>query len=186
ARKLLVGMVAGLQDPAVLDGKRAAEKALRERVGQDRGLAERYASAWGQVEKSAGAMRKLYKPYQLLEGAGRGLGNPWAFDSTLFHLARTLVRHAQEKDRPNARRLREYQDANLDSLKRLLFSPAPIHADFEAVKLADSLGLLAEARGADDTLVKEVLAGKAPAARAAELVRGTKLQGVAERRRLFE
>jgi hypothetical protein len=186
SRKLLVGMVAGLQDPAVLDRKRADEKALRQRIDQDEGLQKRFGSAWGAVEESVQAMRKLYRANQLLEGAGRGLGNPWAFNSTLFNFARTLVRHAEEKDRPNAERLREYQDANLDSLKQLLFSPAPIHADFESVKLADSLAMFAEFRGAEEALVKKVLNGKSPTARAAELIKGTKLQGVAERKRLFD
>src|SRR5262249_45045729 len=107
-------------------------------------------------------------------------------NSTLFSVARTLVRYAEEKEKPNAERLREYQDANLDSLKQQLFSPAPIHDDLETVKLADSLGMLAEIRGADEPLVKQVLDGKAPTARAAALVRGTKLKGVAERKKLFE
>jgi hypothetical protein len=130
-------------------------------------------------------MRKLYRANQLLDGAGRGLGNPWAFNSTLFNVARTLVRHAEEKDKPNAQRLREYQDAGLESLKQLLFSPAPIYDDLETVKLADSLGMLAEVRGADDPLIKQLLDGKAPPARAAALVRGTRLKDVAERKKLF-
>src|SRR5262249_60076574 len=71
---------------------------------------------------SVRAMGELYKPYQLLEGAGRGLGGPRAFDSTLFHLARALVRHAEERGKPSARRLREYQDANLDPLHQLQYS----------------------------------------------------------------
>src|SRR5262249_2651794 len=135
---------------------------------------------------SVRAMGELYKPYQLLEGAGRGLGGPRAFDSTLFHLARALVRHAEERGKPSPRRRRGYQDANLAPPQQLLSAPAPPYAHVAAVKLADALGLLAEARGAADPLVKEVLAGKAPAARASELVRGTRLQGVEERGRLFD
>ena len=131
-------------------------------------------------------MRRLYQANQLLEGAGRGLGSPWAFNSTLFNIARTLVRSAEEKDKPNGERLREYQDANIESLKQLLFSPAPIYDDLETVKLADSLGMLAEARGADEPLVKQVLDGKAPPTRASEMIRGTRLKDVPERERLFQ
>ncbi|MDQ6764931.1 MAG: S46 family peptidase, partial [Verrucomicrobiota bacterium] len=40
--------------------------------------------------------------------------------------------------------------------------------------------------GADDPLVKQVLAGKSPAARAAELVKGTKLKDVAFRKQMYE
>ena len=184
-RKLLVGMVAGLQDPAVMGRKRSEEKALRAQVGQKPELKSRYGDAWGRVEESVKDMRRSYLANQLLEGAGRGLGSPWAFNSSPFNIARTLVRPAEEKDKPNAERLREYQDANVESLKQLLFSPAPIYDDLETVKLADSLGMFAEMRGADDPLVAKVLAGKSPPARAFELIRGTKLKDVAERERLF-
>ena len=51
-----------------------------------------------------------------------------------------------------------------------LYSPAPIHDDFEKSKLADSLGFHAELLGADNPLVKKVLNGKTPEARAAELI----------------
>jgi len=185
ARKLLVGMVAGLQDPAVLEKKRAEEKALRAQVEKDPDLKRQYGDAWDRVQQSVKDMRASYLDNQLLEGAGRGLGSPWAFNSTLFSIARTLVRHADEQDKPNAERLREFQDANLESLKQQLFSPAPIYDDLETVKLADSLGMFAELRGADEPLVAQVLAGKAPPARAAELIRGSKLQDVAEREKLF-
>ena len=186
ARKLLVGMVAGLQDPAVLEKKRTEEKALRAQIEKDPELKRQYGDAWSRVEESVKDMRALYLDNQLLEGAGRGLGSPWAFNSTLFSIARTLVRHAEEKDKPNAERLREYQDANLESLKQQLFSPAPIYDDLETVKLADSIGMFAELRGADDPLVKQVLDGKAPPTRAAELIRGSKLRDVAEREKLFQ
>jgi hypothetical protein len=111
-----------------------------------------------------------------------GLG----FNTHLFGIARTLVRHAEEKHKPNAERLREYRETALPSLKQQLFSPAPIYDDFETQKLADSLGLFVETRGGDDGLVKKVLAGKAPSVRAAELVQGTKLRDVAVRKALFE
>ena len=63
-------------------------------------LAREDGDAWGRVEESVKEMRALYLENQLLEGAGRGLGSPWAFNSTLFNVARTLVRHAEEKDKP--------------------------------------------------------------------------------------
>lgn len=185
SRKLLVGMVTGLQDPAVLEQKRSEEKGLRAQVSQKSELKSQYGDAWDRVEESVKDMRRLYQANQLLEGAGRGLGSPWAFNSTLFNIARTLVRYPEEKEKLNGERLREYQDTNIESLKQLLFSPAPIYDDLETVKLADSLGMLAEARGADEPLVKQVLDGKAPPTRASELISGTRLKDVTERERLF-
>ena len=50
-------------------------------------------------------MRELYAPMALLEG-GTGMGTtPVAGGSQLFNWARTLVRGAQERDKPSAERL---------------------------------------------------------------------------------
>ena len=67
-----------------------------------------------------------------------------------------------------------------------LFSPAPIYPDLERAKLTASLTFLAENLGGEHPIVKLVLAGKNPAARADELVDGTKLFDPAERKRLVE
>src|SRR5262249_43097132 len=63
-------------------------------------------------------------------------------------------------------------------------SPAPIYPELERAKLTASLTFLAENLGGEHELVKLVLAGKPPAARADELVAGTKLFDPAERRKL--
>jgi hypothetical protein len=93
---------------------------------------------------------------------------------------------AEETAKPNADRLREYRESNLDSLKQQLFSEAPIYDDFETVKLADALAMFLELAGANDPLVKKILAGKSPPERAAELIAGSKLADVAERKKLSE
>jgi hypothetical protein len=185
-RKLYVGMMDGLQNPAVMEQKRAEEKALRDAVLKDPGLKKLYGDAWDQVAASIEAARPLHQSHLLLEGRGRGLAGGLGFNTHLFGIARTLVRYAEEKEKPNAERLREYRETALPTLKQQLFSPAPIYEDFETQKLADSLGLFVEMRGGEDELVKKVLAGKAPSARAAELVRGTKLREVSARKALFE
>ena len=102
---------------------------------------------------------------------------------------------AEELPKPNAERLSEYRDSNLDSLKEGLFSPAPIYDNLETLLLADSLGLYLEQNGchagqdgnlSHDPLAEEVMAGKGPQQRAIELVRGSRLADVAVRRRLAE
>ena len=52
--------------------------------------------------------------------------------------------------------------------------------------MADELARLIEGRGADDELVIEVLNGKGPRDRAAELLAGSKLDVVAERQKLID
>jgi hypothetical protein len=104
----------------------------------------------------------------------------------LFSTARTLLRAAEERPKPNGERLREFVDSAKESLEFQLFSQKPVYDDYEQLKLADSLTFLAERMGADDPLVREVLRGKPPKERAAELVLGTKLKDVATRKRLYE
>src|SRR5262249_41845657 len=59
-----------------------------------------------------------------------------------------------------------------------------MYDDFEIVRVGDSLGMFMEIAGANNELVQQVLAGKSPQDRAAELVQGTKLKDVAVRKKL--
>ncbi len=176
SRKARLGGLAGLQDPTIMDSKRRTEAALRQAVNNDPKLRDA-RDAWSQVEAALGVWAPIYADYELYE---RGS----AFNTELFHIARWLVRMADETSKPNADRLREYAEAGLDSLKQQLFSEAPIYNDLETVKLADSLGYLMERAGAENALVKEILANMSPAARASQLVSGTKLADVGFRKKL--
>ncbi|HVJ81879.1 MAG TPA: S46 family peptidase [Planctomycetia bacterium] len=179
SRKARLGGLGGLQDPAFFGAKVAAEKELREKVNADEKLKAQFGGAWDEVAAAVGEAEKIAKPYGLLE-SGR------AFHSDLFGIARKLVRLNDEKVKPNGERLREYGDAGMETLKEQLFADSPIYPDFEIAKLADSLSMLIEQLGANDPLVLKIMAGKSPPARAAELVNGTKLASVAERKAAAE
>jgi hypothetical protein len=179
SRKAYVGRQAGLQDPEVMGQKRAEEQRLRDAVNRDPKLREAYGTAWDEVASTVKTQEGIYVDMFLLERQA-------AFHSHLFGIARTLVRLAEESAKPNAERLREYSEAGLESVKQELFSEAPIYSDLETLELGDSLGMYAEIKGMNNDLVKTVLAGASPDARADQLVRGTKLKDVAERKRLAE
>jgi hypothetical protein len=177
ARKALTGQLQGLLDPALMAGKEKAERAFRKKVTADAELSKETASAWKRITAAQKSLASFERLYFLLE-RGDGL------DSELFTIARQLVRLAMEKLKPNADRLREYSEARLKSLELHLFSPAPIHPELERVRLAGAFSFLAEQLGGEHPLVVQVLAGKSPAARATELISGTKLIDVAERKRI--
>jgi hypothetical protein len=179
SRKVYVGRIAGLQDPAIWKKKADAEDAVRTKVAHDATLAPMYGDAWSSVEQALATYRPIYLPYRFLEGGV-------AFNSHLFSVARTLLRLGEESKKPNADRLREYRESNLESLKQDLYSEAPIYDDMETIELADSLSHWVETMGADDPLVKQVLNGQSPQGRAAELVRSTKLHSTAFRKWLGE
>jgi len=179
SRKAYIGIQEGLQDPALMDQKRAEEKRLRDAVMHDPKLREAYGGAWDQVAATLDTAQGIFYDLALLE---RG----WGFDSKLFGIARTLVRLADENRKPNAERLPEYSESQLETLKQELFSASPIYENLEAAELADSLSMLAGMLGEDHAIVREALAGKSPANRAAELVQGTHLKDVAVRKQLAD
>ncbi len=182
SRKAYLGILAGLQDPAIIEKKRQEEKELRDKVSKDPKLSQAYGDGWDAVASTIRTLVKIRTEYNLF-----GIGpekRAGAFDSDLFDIAIKLVRLAEESAKPNEERLREYSDARLDSLKLDLFSDAPIYDDLETAKLADSLSLMAETLSENSELAQTALAGKTPRQRAAELVQGTKLKDVTTRRLL--
>lgn len=168
SRKAYSGMYQGLLQRLVMDRRRGEEANLRAQVPDD--------SAWEAVARAQETLGSFEEEWSLLEGGD-------AFDSRLFEVARHLVRLEDELPKPSPDRLREYRDSNLESLRLELFSPAPLYPDLERVQLTASLSLLAERLGGDHPTVRQVLLGLSPEARAAQLVAGTKLFDVAERRR---
>jgi hypothetical protein len=178
SRKALDGRLAGLLDPELMGPKGKAEGVFKE-IGFD---TSRYDAAQAAYEKIAQATKVLAAQavrYSLLEG-GQG------FNCESFRLARILLRAGEERPKPNGERLREYSDSGKVSLELAIFSEKPIYSDLETLTLADSLTFLAGQLGADDPLVKQVLAGKSPRDRAVELNAATQMRDAAFRKRLYE
>jgi peptidase S46-like protein len=167
--KVYRGQLAGLKDASLMSRKMKEEQALRKSIASNPERQKMYGDAWDAIAKAHQAYPSYVKERRIFEQTG-------GFNSTLFSYARTLVRLAAENEKPNNERLPEYTDARRASLELGLYSPAPIHEDIEELKLADSLGFMVELLGADNPLVKQVLDGKTPEARADELITGTKLK----------
>ena len=167
--KVYRGQLKGLKDPSLMARKTKEEDALRKSIAGNPERQKMYGDAWDAIAKAHKAYPTYIRDRRIFEQSG-------GFNSTLFNFARALVRLAAENEKPNAERLPEYTDARRASLELGLYSPAPIHEDFEKLKLADSLGFMVELLGADNELAKQVLAGKTPEARANELIAGTKLK----------
>ncbi len=178
SRKAREGGLAGLQDPAMMARKKAQEKALREAVAKDANLKD-VADAWDVIAKMQTVRKANIKRFNMLEGGV-------AFNTTLFGIARTLVRAAEEFPKPNEKRLQEFSESEKKSLEQRLFSKRPLYPDFELHKLSDSMGWMCEILGFNDKAVQMILAGKAPRQRAADVMAGTKLWDVAERKKLYD
>jgi hypothetical protein len=175
--KVYRGQLGGLKDPTLIAYKRKSEDTLRKAVMSNPQRQKEYGDAWDAIAKARRELAAYERDRRFLDlGAG--------FNTLLFNHARTLVRLAEESEKPNAERLAEYTDARRASLENVLFAQTQMYDDYERMKLADSLDFLRETYGADHELVKRVLQGKTPEARAAELINGTKLKDAAYRKQL--
>jgi hypothetical protein len=172
-RKASQGLLDALQDPAMVAAKRADEDALLKRLA-GKPEAKDFEDGREMVRASLEAWKRLAPDYFALERRMRA--------GTLASVARTLLRMKAEDAKPSAERLPEFGDANRESLEAMLYSPAPVYPQLEIERMTSMLSGLAEERGLDDALVRKLLDGKSPRARATELVRGTKLADVAARR----
>ena len=186
-RKRYNGYLAGLLDPQIWSSLEARERKLRDAIARDPKLRST-SSAYDRIKSAQAEVARIAPRYNYLEierPRTTTYRPPRAFAGNLFKYARLLVRAVDERAKPNGERIPEFRDSARDSLDLELFSSEPIYDDYEILRLTDSLTDFASQFGADDPLVKEVLAGKSPHARAVELVSGTKLKDVAVRKDLY-
>lgn len=173
-RKARIGQLAALQNPQLIENKERAESRFLSQTEDNQTNA-----AFTRIADAQKILRATHARHSLLEG---GTG----FESALFTYARDLLRSAEERTKPDGERLSEYTDAKRASFELTLFAETPIYPDLETVRLANSLGRLAEELGANDSLVVRILAGKSPSERARELIAGTKLADPATRKQLHQ
>jgi hypothetical protein len=175
--KVYKGQLGGLRDPRLMARKQKAEDALRASIAADPAKQAKYGDAWEAIAKAHKGLAAYAKDRRFIDlGSG--------FNTSLFGPARTLVRLAEENQKPNAERLPEFGDARRASLEAALFTQSAFYEDFEKLKLANSLTFMRDTYGASHPLVQKVLKGKTPEARAAELIDGSKLKDVEFRRQL--
>jgi hypothetical protein len=175
--KVYRGQLGGLKDPTLISYKQKSEDALRKAVMSNPQRQKDYGDAWDAIAKGRRDLSAYERDRRFLDLAA-------GFNTVLFNYARTLVRLAEESAKPNAERLPEFTDARRASLDNVLFAQTNMYDDYEKMKLADSLDFMREIYGADHELVKRVLMGKTPEARAAELIDGSKLKDAAFRKQL--
>ena len=181
-RKRYEGYLAGLLDPDVW---RAIED-RQNKLASAQGVTALFDKI-KQAQDETAKVEPVYNYFEQFRGrAEAAYRAPRAFNSALFEYARRLLRHGDEMTKPNGERSPEFRDSYKESLELELLSSHPVYDDFEIVRLTDSLTDMADRFGANDALVKQVLAGKSPVDRATELVTGSKLKDVLFRKQLYD
>jgi hypothetical protein len=176
AIKAFTGEYKGLQDKGLMSKKEKDEKAFREKVAANAAWQKAYGSAWDEIARAEKRHAEMYQALRYRSVRG----------SRLAAIALQVVRFPAEVKKPDAERLEEYRDSQLESLKFNLFSPAPVYPAMEERLLANSLQESLEELGAQDAFVKAALEGRAPVEVAKEIASGTKLADPAFRKALVE
>ncbi len=176
SRKAIAGFHAALLDAKAMERKAAEEAELRAKAGALPALAAAVGDPWSTVA----AIQEKVRPRAM---EARLVG----FDgSRLLGVAGSIVQYVAEVSKPSEQRYEEYVDANLDSLRNELLSPAPVHPDLEEATLADQLQLALDKLGPDHAFVKAALGGRSPSEAARAAVAGTTLADPAARKALLD
>lgn len=178
SQKAYKGFLSGLRDENLMNEKRSQESALRAAVSKNAEWERQYGRLWSDLAEAMVAYRKIYKASLLKETyMGRG--------SDLYTLARQMLRYATEIEKPNEDRLKGYNDAALPNVKRRVTGKYPIHKEFEARMVADSLQALLTAFPGDP-VVKKILNGRTPLDAARGYVLSSKLDDQALRQKMMD
>jgi hypothetical protein len=151
-----------LLEPGVIEARRAADAELKRRVDANPKLRDEIGDPWNEMEQAQKARAGLYKAYYMLE-ARAGYG------STLYRYAQTLVRAAEERNKPNGDRLREYTEARLPLVQKNLLAGRPVAPQDEQLKLEFWFSKLREELTADAPQTALFLGSESPEGLAARL-----------------
>ena len=164
--KALKGRREALVDAPFFARLKAGESDFRAKVAARPDLQAQYGDVWANLADITDKRRIQRKRLDTLQNT---------YQSQLMEIARAVLRHADEKIKPNSDRLPEFTDARLPQLVQRVLSAAPIYKEFEIAKLGHGLTGLREELGADDPLVKRLLGNQSPEQLAAKLINGTRL-----------
>ena len=169
------GIYQALLDKHVIAKKQAGEDAFRKLVASKAEWKAEAGNAWEEIAgaetKAAPMMKKLI--FRRL-------------DSQLGGLALNIVQYVAEIKKPDGERLSGFHDAQLQSLRYRLLSPAPIYPELEKARLSGGLAESTKQLGADDEFVKTVLGARTPDILAADVIGGTHLADPNVRKALIE
>jgi hypothetical protein len=157
--KVYYGQQGALTDPAFMAAKREDEAELRARVAADPSLVQQIGDPWSDLEAVQGTARDLYLPYRQLEQAAGG-------GSTLYAMARAVVRASKTPGLPEAQRAR---------LAAALGAETPIAMDMEEIRLRYWLSKTREYLTVDNPQVKALLGRESPEALAERLIDNTRM-----------
>ena len=117
--KVYIGRTEALADKNLIAKKQAEEDDFRKMVAANPEWQKEYGGAWDTIAKAEDQVAPEFR-YQIYRRT----------DSRLFSIALQLVQYVAEIKKPDGDRLAQFHDANLQSLKFQMLSPAPITSGY--------------------------------------------------------
>jgi hypothetical protein len=177
--KVFRGQRGALVEPSFFAVRVAEEKKLRDALAADPKLRSKYGDPFADIQTLIVAQKQAYLPYQILElrfGAG----------SVLLTDARTLVRAAAERAKPDTQRLPEFSPSRLASTQRAVLAEAPVHPMLEQLEIRFWLDKTREYLGPDHAAVKALFGSRTSADIANEIVANSQVGDAAFRKKLWD
>jgi Peptidase S46 len=172
--KVYLGRAEALGDKAILNKKQAEEADFRQKVAANSKWQKESGDAWDSIAaveaKTASEQRAMIFRRT---------------DSRLFGIARIIDQYVTEVKKPDGERLDGYHDAQLESLRFQLLSPAPISVTTEKLYMTTALNLAEEKLGKNDSYLQALLQGSDVESFVNSVLDGTKLADVTVRKALL-
>jgi len=177
--KVFKGQRGALVEPSFFAIKAGEEKKLRDALAMRTDLRGKYGDPFAEVAAVMMAQKRAYLPYQMLEvryGAG----------SVLLNDARSLVRAASERNKPDGDRLPEFMNSRLDGQKGALLAEAPVHPVLEKLEIVFWLEKTREYLGADHPAVKALFGSRTSGEIATEIINSSQVGDLGFRKRMWD
>jgi hypothetical protein len=176
-----------LQDPQLMEHKRAWERDFRARVNANPEWRRLYGDAWDNVASVRAELTQLdaqYRYYSIGRAGGRPMSG--AYGAQLLNYAGLIVQATAAGAMPDSARPALFRDANRPQLERLLYGGAPVDTVLEIPLLAAYLTGMNEELPAADPVLRAALAGRTPEEAARAMVQGTQILTADQRRGLVQ
>jgi hypothetical protein len=167
-----------LHEDALFARKEADQATLQKAMAANAEL-KSLGDPWRDIESALAVQRTFFEPYVFIEAGG-------GFQGRLVTAARTLVRGATERAKPNAERFREFTEGSLKRIEQQLGAQVPIYPEIEILRLTNSLQRMREWLGPDHPMVRQLLSKESPRELATRVVSQTKLADPAVRLELWK
>lgn len=173
SRKVYRGLIEGLNSASIIPRKTEFEAELLSQ------LSTQEKKPWADMKLALDDAKTYYTDYLFLEGFGSRF-------SKMYGWAKHLVRIVEEQEKPNGKRLKEYTDSELPTLRLAVLTTEPVYLDYEKTLLIDSLKRFEKTLGTDHPAVQAALGKKSVEELVDEIILETQLHDPDYRTSLYQ